>query len=417
MADAKRKNTAHRKTNSTPKKKTNDSRKRKTTTKRRLETLNDKYKENSRTLVGEIDYTFLSIVILMVSFGLVMLLSASAPAASNMYNGDSYGLFRKQLVFVIVGLVGMWIVSRINFNRYKKYVPMFMLVCVFLLILVAIPFIGKSINGSRRWLPIPGIQLQPSEFMKPVIAMYFAAQIEQGKNDLKTLKGNLPYFGWIILVVFLMLLEPHLSGAIIIAGIGVSLLIAGGMPIKPMAVGIVPLGALVVGGVRLLSPVRWSRIMSFLHPFNDIQNTGYQVAQGLYAIGSGGIFGLGLGQSVQKYSYLPEPYNDFIFAIICEELGLVGAIVVIFLFIALIMRALRIAMNAPDTYSTLLGIGIVAQIAIQTTLNIAVATSSVPNTGVSLPFFSYGGTAIMTLLLEMGILLNISRYSNQNTGI
>lgn len=381
---------------------------------KRIAELNRRYKENSRTLEGDIDYTFLSIVILMVSFGLVMLLSASAPTASNLYDGDSYGLFKKQLAFVIVGLFGMWFVSRINFNRYKKYVPMFMLICVFMLMLVAVPFIGKSINGARRWLPIPGIQLQPSEFMKPVIAMYFALQIEQGKHDLKTLRGNLPFLGWIALVVALMLLEPHLSGAIIIAGIGVVLMIAGGMPIKPLLMGIIPVGALVVGGVYLLSPVRWDRIMSFLHPFDDIQNTGYQVTQGLYAIGSGGIFGLGLGQSVQKYSYLPEPYNDFIFAIICEELGLFGAIIVILLFVALILRALRIAMNAPDTYSTLTGIGITAQIAIQTTLNIAVATSSVPNTGVSLPFFSYGGTAIMTLLLEMGVLLNISRYSNKN---
>lgn len=415
MAQPRRRNTTYRKERSAQSRVISDGvSPKRASAKKGLAGLNSKYRENSRTLAGEIDYTFLSIVVLMVSFGLVMLLSASAPAASNMYDGDSYGLFRKQLAFVIIGLFGMWVVSRINFNRYKKYVPMFMLVCIFLLLLVAIPFIGKSINGSRRWLPIPGIQLQPSEFMKPVIAMYFAAQIEQGKYDLKTLKGNLPYIGWIAVIVFLMLLEPHLSGAIIIAGIGIVLMIAGGMPIKPLIAGFAPAGALVVGGVYLLSPVRWNRIMSFLHPFNDIQNTGYQVAQGLYAIGSGGVFGLGLGQSVQKYSYLPEPYNDFIFAIICEELGLVGAIVVICLFVALILRALRIAMNAPDTYSTLLGIGIVAQIAIQTTLNIAVATSSVPNTGVSLPFFSYGGTAIMTLLLEMGVLLNISRYSNKN---
>ena len=380
---------------------------------RRLEELNEKYKENTRTLTGEIDYTFLSIVVLMVAFGLVMLLSASAPAASNMYKGDSFRLFKKQLGFVIAGLAGMWVISRINYNRYKKYVPMLMLVCVFMLILVAIPFIGKEFNGSRRWLPIPGIQLQPSEFMKPVIAMYFAYQIEQGKSDLKTLKGNAQYIMWIGFITVLMLLEPHLSGAIIIAGIGFVLLVAAGMPVKPILLGIVPAGAAVVGGVYLWSPVRWERIASFLHPFNDIQDTGYQVVQGLYAIGSGRIFGLGLGQSVQKYSYLPEPYNDFIFSIVCEELGLVGAIAVIVLFMILILRGLRIALNAPDTYSTLVGVGIVAQVAIQTTLNIAVATSSVPNTGVSLPFFSYGGTAIMTLLFEMGVLLNISRFSQK----
>lgn len=380
---------------------------------RSIESLNKRYKENSKTLVGDMDYTFLSIVILTVAFGLVMLLSASAPSASNLYNGDSYGLFRKQFISVAVGLVGMWVVSRINFNRYKKYVPMFMLVCVFMLVLVAIPFIGKSFNGSRRWLPIPGIQVQPSEFMKPVLAMFFAYHIEQGKEDLKTFKGCLKYFGWIALVVGLMLAEPHLSGAIILAGIGLTLLIAAGMRVKPL---IMAAPVVLAGGVAVIykvSAVRWNRIISFLDPFRDIQNTSYQVAQGLYAIGSGGVFGKGLGQSIQKYSYLPEPYNDFIFAVICEELGLIGAILVIGLFAVLIMRALRIALNAPDTYSTLVGVGITAQIAIQATLNIAVATSSVPNTGVSLPFFSYGGSSVMMLLLEMGVLLNISRYSEK----
>ena len=173
----------------------------------------------------------------------------------------------------------------------------------------------------------------------------------------------------------------------------------------------VTVGAIGVFLVRELSPIRWNRIMSFLDPFSDAQNTSYQVAQGLYAIGSGKIFGLGLGQSVQKYGYLPEPYNDFIFAIICEELGFIGAILIMALFAALILRAAKIAANAPDLYSSLVATGITAHLAIQTVLNIAVATSSLPNTGVALPFFSYGGTAIITLLCEMGVLLNISRYS------
>lgn len=372
---------------------------------------NTKDKIKSRAIGGEIDYTFLVLVILMVAAGLVMLLSASAPAANVTYDGDSYYFFKKQLMFVAAGFVGMWLVSRIDMDSYKKLVPIFMWVCVILLVLVAIPGVGKSFNGSRRWLPIPGIQIQPSEFMKPVIAMYFALLIERGKYDLKTLKGNAPFCVWIFIIVVLMGFEPHLSGAIIIAGIGVTLMFVGGTPMKPIVLSALPVGAITVVIVKLFSPVRWNRIVSFLHPFADIQNTGYQVAQGLYAIGSGGLFGLGLGQSVQKYSYLPEPYNDFIYAIVCEELGFVGAIVVVALFALLIMRAVRIVMNAKDMYQTLVGTGIIAQIAIQTVLNIAVATSSVPNTGVALPFFSYGGTAILTLLLEMGILLNISRNS------
>jgi cell division protein FtsW len=362
-----------------------------------------------RKLVGEVDYTFLFLVILLLCAGLVMLLSASAPAANSTY-GDSYYFFKKQVVGATLGLIGMWVISRINYNRYKKYIPKFMLFCTVLLVLVLIPGIGVKVNGSRRWIATPGIQLQPSELMKPTIAMYFAMLIEQGKYDLKKITGLAPFIGVIAIVVALMMAETHLSGSIVIAGVAVVVMIAGGAPVKPVIIGALILFPIGILGVYAFSPVRWSRIISFLHPFDDMQNTGYQVAQGLYAIGSGGIFGLGLGQSVQKYSYLPEPYNDFIFAIVCEELGLVGAIVVILLFVALILRIVRIAIKAPDVYSSLTAIGIAAQIAIQTTLNIAVATSSVPNTGVALPFFSYGGTAILTLLLEMGVLLNISRY-------
>ena len=363
-----------------------------------------------KTLRGSyMDYTFLFIVVLLLVSGLVMLLSASAPSANRIY-GNSYYFFLKQLLCAMIGIAGMLVISRINYNVYKKLAPKMMIVCVVLLVCVLIPGIGVSHNGSRRWLNTPVIELQPSEFMKPVITMYFARLIDSGKYNLKKIGGNLPYVGVMFIVLGLMLMETHLSGAIVIAGVGVSVMIAGGTPIKPVLIGAIILIPAAIFGVYNLSEVRWARVTSFLDPFRDIRDESYQVAQGLYAIGSGGIFGLGLGRSVQKY-YLPEPYNDFIFTIVCEELGLVGATVVILLFAALIIRAVRIAMNAPDTYSSLVAIGIAAHLAIQTILNIAVATSSVPNTGVSLPFFSYGGTAIMTLLMEMGVLLNISRYS------
>lgn len=362
---------------------------------------------------GDFDYTFLFIVILLLASGLVMLLSASAPAANRIY-GSSYYFFLKQCACAAAGLIGMLAVSKINYNAYKKLAPKLMVICVILLVCVLIPGIGASHNGSRRWLNTPVIEIQPSEFMKPVIAMYFAKLVDEGKYDLKQAVGNIPYIGVLFVVLGLMLMETHLSGAIVIAGIGISVMIAGGTPVKPVLMGALILIPVMTAAVYIMSPVRWARVTSFLDPFKDIRNQSYQVAQGLYAIGSGGIFGLGLGQSVQKYSYLPEPYNDFIFAIVCEETGLVGASVVILLFAALIWRAARIAMNAPDTYSSLVAAGIASQLAIQTILNIAVATSSVPNTGVALPFFSYGGTAILTLLLEMGVLLNISRYSIKN---
>ncbi len=359
---------------------------------------------------GDIDYTFLFMVVLVLSVGLVMLLSASAPEAKRLYN-NSYYFFFKQCVCAAIGLAGMYVMSKWDYSAYKKYVPTALVICVIALVLVLLPGTGVSLNGSRRWLNTPLVQLQPSEFMKPIIAMYFAMLIEKGKYDLKTLKGLLPFAGVMIIVLGLMLMETHLSGAIVIAGIGMVVLIAGGVPVKPIIAGGLIIGVVGIFAVRQLSEVRWNRIVSFMDPFSDLQNTGYQISQGLYAIGSGKLFGLGLGQSVQKYTYLPEPYNDFIFAVVCEELGLFGATCVIILFAALILRAVRIASYAPDLYSTLVATGITAHLAIQTIFYIAVATSSVPNTGVSLPFFSYGGTSIITLLLEMGILLNISRYA------
>lgn len=359
---------------------------------------------------GEIDYTFLVIVICVVAVGLVMLLSASAPDSKEIH-GNSYYFFGRQFLCAVIGFVGMWFISRINYNSYKELLPKMMAICMILLVLVLIPGLGRKINGSRRWLNTPIVPIQPSEFVKPVIAMYFAYMIEKGRTNLKTISGNAPYIGILLIVVALMLCETHLSGSIVIAGIAITVMIAGGTPIKPIIIGaviILPIGLI---AIRFMSEVRWERIISFLNPFEDMQDSGYQVAQGIYAIGSGKLFGLGLGQSVQKYSYLPEPYNDFIFAIICEETGFFGAVAVMVLFAALILRGIRIAVNAPDIYGTLAATGIVAQLAIQTLLNIAVATSSVPNTGVALPFFSYGGTSIMTLLFEMGVLLNISRYS------
>ena len=367
-------------------------------------------KQQKRIVTGEIDYTFLVIVILIVAAGLVVLLSASAPAGLAQENGNSYSFFIKQSVCAALGFVGMWFVSRINYESYKHLLPMAMGICVILLILVLFPGLGLKLNGSRRWLNTPIVPIQPSEFVKPIIAMFFALMIEKGNLDLKTLNGNLPFIVVVGIVVGLMLCETHLSGAIVIAGIALVVMIAGGTPIKPLLVA----GAIVLPvGIFLVSfdEVRWERIMGFLDPFADMQDTTYQISQAIYAIGSGRIFGLGLGQSVQKYTYLPEPYNDFIFAIICEELGLIGAVIVMGLFLMLILRGVRIALNAPDVFSTLTAIGIVSQLAIQTVLNIAVATSSVPNTGVALPFFSYGGTSILTLLIEMGILLNMSRRS------
>ncbi len=361
--------------------------------------------------VGEIDYTFLLIIILLVCIGLIMLLSASAPAGARRFSG-SYHFFTPQFGAAIVGLTAMFFISRIDYSLYKKWAPLFMIVCTIMLVLVLLPYTGREYNGSKRWLNVPGIMFQPSELMKIAIAMFFALLIENEKYDITKIRGMIPFILWIGIVMVLMLLETHLSGAIVIAGIAVTVMVVGGAKIKPFAiVGAIaaPLGII---AIKMFDPVRWSRITSFLDPFVDSQDTGYQVVQGLYAIGSGGLFGRGLGQSIQKY-YIPEPYNDFIFAVVSEELGLIGSALIIALFVLLVLRGIRIAMNAPDKFGMLTAIGITAQIAIQVSLNIAVVTSSVPNTGVSLPFFSYGGTSMLVLLCEMGIMLNISRYSTK----
>lgn len=361
--------------------------------------------------IRDMDYTFLLIVVIMMCAGLIMLLSASAPAA-NVKFGNSYHFFERQLIFAVVGFVAMIVISRIDYHKFKPFTKVFMLICVILLLLVLIPGIGVVHNNSRRWLPLPGFELQPSEFMKLAIGMFFAAMIENNKYDLSKLRGMLPFFGWIALVAVLMLLETHVSGTIVICGIAVAVMIIGGANFKffvGCGAAAVPAGLLFL----TLFPKRWARVISFMDPFADKRDTGYQVLQGLYAIGSGGIFGLGLGQSVQKYSYLPEPYNDFIFAIVCEELGFLGMALIIGLFIALVVRGIKIAFEAPDVFGCLTVVGIMAQVAIQTILNIAVVTSSIPNTGISLPFFSYGGTAVMVLLAEMGIVLSVSRFSKK----
>lgn len=372
-------------------------------------TIKPEPKKRGFSKIGEMDYTLLFLVILVVVVGIIVLLSASAPSGKRIYD-DSYYYFKRQLVFVAIGFVGMIVISAIDLDRYIKFVPHAFWVCVLLLVLVLIPGIGVKVNGARRWMNIPFIQLQPSELMKPVIAMYIAYLVKMRRVDLREVRSNLECAVKVGLVALLLMLETHLSGTIVIVGIAVCVMIAGGMPVKPLLIG----GGCLVAVLFIylqFDSVRMARITALVDPFADAQGSGYQISQSIYAIGSGRIFGLGLGESVQKYSNLPEPYNDFIFSIVCEELGFIGSTIIVLLFVALFLRAMRVAMNAPDTWTSLVCVGIASQIGIQTVLNMGVAISLIPNTGVSLPFFSYGGTSILTLLLEMGILLNVSRKS------
>lgn len=367
----------------------------------------------SRRKPGEVDYTFLLLVGVLVAFGLIMLLSASTPTASARF-GNSYHFFLRQLIFVILGGGLMFGLSVIDYRNLKPYTRALFYICLVMLVLVFMPVIGVSHNGARRWINLGFMELQPSEIMKVSIVMFFAALIEDKKYDVKDIKSGLSrYLIWIGIVAGLLMFETHLSGTIVICGIALCVLIVAGANAGLIVGGGLAAGGALVGLVAAFMPTRLARITSFLNPFTDMQGTGYQTAQAIYAIGSGGIFGRGLGESVQKYSYIPEPYNDFIFAVICEELGFIGAIVIIGMFIGLIIRGIKIATEAEDVFGSLTVIGIMAHVAIQTILNIGVATASIPNTGVSLPFFSYGGTAILILLAEMGIVLSVSRYSSK----
>lgn len=394
--------------NEPPKKSKKRSGKLKKSIKKSQKSIASRFRERSRK-IGEIDYTFLLLTSVLTIIGLVMLLSASTPAA-NIKFGKSYHFFIRQFAYSVAGFGFMYAVSLVDYHKYKKYANIGILVGIVLLVLVLIPGIGVARNGSRRWINLGITDFQPTELVKFLIALFFASSISDRRYDISSFQGLVKYGIWILAVAIPIMLETHLSGTIVICGIALCLLIVGGANMKYIWMGV---GGFLGAGtaVILLMPSRAARVISFLHPFDDPQGKGYQIIQSLYAIGSGGLFGRGLGESMQKYSYLPEPYNDFIFSIVSEELGFFGAIFIIALFVLLIIRGIKIAYDAPDAFGMLLTVGIMSQIAIQTLLNIAVVTSTVPNTGVTLPFFSYGGTAVMMLLAEMGVVLNVSRKS------
>lgn len=379
--------------------------------------LNNKVKNTNKAArffdkAKDLDFTFLTLVIIIVCIGLVMVFSASSPRALRLM-GDSFYFVKRQLFFAFLGFILMMIISKINYKKYERYAGVLMLFCLILLTLVLIPGIGVDHNGSRRWLNLGLTELQPSELMKPVIAMFIAKVIQEKAYNPETFKGTMRLFIWVGITALLMMLETHVSGCIVICGIAVFVMIAGGVKMRYFvggAMAVIPAGLFYL----LKDPVRSRRLAVAFNPFLDKEGTGFQACQGLYSIASGGLFGQGLGQSIQKTSYLPEPYNDFIFAVICEELGLLGAVLIIALFCALIFRGIMIAVHAPDTFGCLVVLGIMAHIAIQVLFNICVVTTIIPNTGITLPFFSYGGTALMVLLMEMGVVLNVSRHRVRN---
>ncbi len=367
---------------------------------------NDSLKDKSHG-IKSVDYSLVVIILMLLCFGLVMVFSASS-ANAHYAHGDATYFFKRQLLWAVAGLVVMWFVSLFSYKKLRRYANLLFTVTILMLLLV--PLIGVEANGAKRWLGVGSLTFQPSEFAKLTLVLFLARSITYfPKRVDKLADGYLRYMLIIIVISGLVLLQPHMSGAIVIAVGGCAVLFAAGFKIRYFVTTVLcAIPALLA--LAIASPYRFKRITSFLDPFSDMLGESWQIVQSLYAIGSGGLFGLGLGQSRQKFLYIPEPQNDFIYAIICEELGFIGAVFVIFLFGLLIWKGIMIAKEAPDEFSSLTAAGITSLVAVQVLMNIAVVTSTMPVTGVPLPFFSYGGSSLVILLIEMGILLNISRH-------
>ena len=378
-----------------------------------------KYREQ-----GSIDYVFFALVVILLFIGTVMVFSASYTYARQNQNGDSYFFARKQIFFAILGIVIMLIASRVDTNIIRKFtVPIFIVSLVLMLFVVVAPeSIAPSIKGAKRWINLPMLgSFQPSEVYKFAIILLFADYIPKKRdriisdNNIESfIYGVLPYIAVALVSAVVMYLQPHMSGLIIIALIMMMMMFIGETKWRYFGAAAV-LGVVLLGLLALTLSHAVTRLEVWRDPFSYMSDAsggkGWQPAQALYAISAGGIFGVGLGNSNQKQLYLPEPQNDYIFPIFCEEFGFIGAVAVILLYVLLIYRGVTIAMKAVDRFSRLLALGIVFQVAIQTILNICVVTNLLPSTGISLPFFSYGGSSVLVLLGEMGIVLGISRYS------
>lgn len=359
-----------------------------------------------------VDIIFLGLLLLVLAVGLTMLYSASC--VQSLYDtggATSLRYLEKQGICALLGLVAMAFISRVPAKTWMKLAWPIYWVSVGLLLLVLL--FGQTVNGAKRWISIAGLQFQPSEIAKFSLILLLARLTRRFENDAKSFRYGVLGFGTALMGILVPLaLERHLSAIMLLGMVAVVMMFVAGTPGRWLLAGI---GAAVVFVIIYVSLLGYAgdRITAWFHPEADPSDTGYQILQSLYAIGSGGVFGLGFGKSKQKYLYLPFQYNDYIFAVVCEELGLAGALLIICLFACLILRGYWLALRAPDRFSTVLAAGLVTQIAVQTLLNMGVVTNLLPSTGVALPFFSYGGTALAVNLAEMGIILSVSRGRNR----
>lgn len=364
----------------------------------------------SNFLNNSVDFTLVITVLLLLSLGLVMVLSASSPTAMQKYNGKSYYFFVRQLIFAGLGLIGMYCVSRIDYRIFQKFYKQAWILSAFLLILVLI--LGADSHGAKRWIDLGIITFQPSEIVKFLMIIFYGGVLVKDRDELgKFGKGLVKHVLYLVPIIGLLVLEPHVSTSMVIIITCCVMMIMAGCKFWQFLLS----GIAGAGGIGAIATILYSvsdkfqekfqyivrRFITFTDPWQDATGDGWQVIQSLYAIGSGGLFGTGLGDSKQKYLYLSEPHNDFIFAVLAEELGFAGCVLVFVLFAVFIWRGVLIAMKAPDMFGSLIAVGITALVGVQVIINVAVVTSSMPVTGMQLPFFSYGGTALFILLCEV----------------
>ena len=355
-------------------------------------------------------YPMFLIICVLLCFGLITLASASSYSALDDYSDSLYYL-KRQLIFAALGIVVMIVVSRIDYNIYKKFAYLGYAIAIGLMAAVFIPGIGVDVNGARRWINLGFTTMQPSEIMKIMLVIASSTCIA---NNYKKNKGNFirmygPVALMLVLVIGIMYFQNHLSGTLVMIVGTVAVIWSGGIKITPKLVAIVLIAILALGIWIFSSEFRRERVMSFFNSDEDIQGSNWQATQSKYAIGTGGVFGLGLGQSRQKYLWLPEAQNDFVFSVYAEEFGFVGAVFVVVLFAILIYRGVAIALKSKDMYGLLVTLGIIGMFAFQIIVNIAVVTKSCPTTGMPLPFFSSGGTSLLINMVAMGMVLGVSK--------
>ncbi len=356
------------------------------------------------------DFLLVVITLLLLAVGMIMVYSASAAWATYKFD-DSFFFAKRQLLFAGLGVVAMFLIMNVDYWTWRATSKIVIITCFILLVLVLIPGIGLERGGARSWIGVGAFSIQPSEFMKLAMIAYLAKYLSENQKKITSLrKGLIPSLFLVFFAFGMIMLQPDLgTGTVMVGTCFVMIFVAGGRISHFVGLGLI--GAAGFVALILSAPYRIKRITSFLDPWQDPLGSGFQIIQSLYAIGPGGLLGLGLGKSRQKFFYLPEPQTDFIFAILAEELGFIGGSLVVLLFALLLWRGVRIALGAPDLFGSFLAIGIISMIAIQVIINIGVVTGLMPVTGITLPFLSYGGSSLTLMLMAVGVILNISRYA------